>query len=392
MRLSAAGATVVAERLARGPVEAGEDRGPGSSGGAPASGASAGSVAPAAARLARRLVDAGVAHPVPPRGAGDVHDVTVVVPVRDRPAELTRCLRALGDHPHVVVVDDGSTDPGAVRAATDATGATLVRRPVPGGPAAARNTALEHVGTELVAFLDSDCVPPPGWLAPLVAHLEDPAVVAVAPRVRGIAAEDGTAGAVQPSGAAGGGATGAAPPSGAAGGGAAADRRPSTVARWGVARSPLDLGVRPARVVPGTAVSYVPTAALVVRRSALGDGFDPALRHGEDVDLVWRLHDAGGRLRYEPTVVVDHEEPAAADAFLVRRFRYGASAGPLARRHGARLAPLVVAPRPAVAAGLLLAGRPRTAALLVAAEAVRAERALRGPGVPHGTGAHAALR
>ena len=48
-----------------------------------------------------------------------------------------------------------------------------------------------------------------------------------------------------------------------------------------------------------TKVSYVPTAALLVRRAALdsvtpggGAVFDPALRYGEDVDLVWRLHDA----------------------------------------------------------------------------------------------------
>ncbi|MDO9407932.1 mycofactocin biosynthesis glycosyltransferase MftF [Patulibacter sp.] len=356
LRLSAAGGAVVAERLARGPVAEEMPIAAEHPTGAP--------TAPtAAARLARRLVDAGVAHPVPPPGAGDVRDVTVVIPVRDRAAELARCLRALGGHPHVLVVDDGSVDAAGVRAAAEGAGAELLRRDGSGGPAAARNTALPHVRTPLVAFLDSDCVPPPGWLAPLVAHLEDPAVAAVAPRVRGM--EDG---------------------------GASAERRPSTVARWGAARSPLDLGPRPARVVPGTAVSFVPTAALVVRRSVLGEGFDPALRHGEDVDLVWRLHDAGHRLRYEPAVVVGHDEPGAATSFLVRRFRYGTSAGPLARRHGDRLAPLVLAPRPAVAAGLLLAGRPRVAALLVLAEAARAERGLRGPGVARGTGARAALR
>jgi len=321
--------------------------------------------------LARRLVDAGATHPVPPPGTGDPSAVTVVIPVRDRPRELERCLAALAGHPRVVVVDDGSADPAAVLGVADAAGATVLRRATSGGPAAARNLALRHVRTPLVAFLDSDCVPPPGWLDLLVGHLEDPAVAAVAPRVRG---RDPRAADVSP-------------------GTASRDGvRPSWAVRWGVARSPLDLGTAPARVVPGTAVSYVPTAALVVRRSALGDGFDEALRHGEDVDLVWRLHDAGWTVRYQPAVVVAHEEPDAWRPFLVRRYRYGTSAGPLARRHGERLAPVVLAPGPTATVALLLAGRPRAAGLLLAARAVRTTRSLRGLGVPRATGTTAAVR
>ena len=47
---------------------------------------------------------------------------------------------------------------------------------------------------------------------------------------------------------------------------------------------------------PGSPVAYVPTAALVVRRSALEalDGFDEALAVGEDVDFVWRLTPPAG--------------------------------------------------------------------------------------------------
>ena len=58
-----------------------------------------------------------------------------------------------------------------------------------------------------------------------------------------------------------------------------------------------------------TRVAYVPTAALLVRRAALGDGFDESLRNGEDVDLVWRLIEAGWRVRYEPAVQVGTASP-----------------------------------------------------------------------------------
>jgi len=334
--------------------------------------------------LARTLVDGGLAHPRPPRAdRAAAGSVTVVVPVRDRPALLDRCLAAAGvSGADVLVVDDGSRDPAAVAAVCAAHGARLVRRAVSGGPAAARNTALAHVGTPLVAFLDSDCVPRPGWLEVLLGHFADPRVGAVAPRVTGSAdarppAEDGPR-----------------PPlahsfpivermcqsrDGAA--------RPGAVGRFAAARSPLDLGPRPARVAPGGRVSYVPTAALLVRREALGDGFDPALRYGEDVDLVWRLHDAGWRVRYEPAAAVDHAEPERLPELLARRFHYGTSAAPLAARHPGRLAPFVVHPWSAAVVGLALARRPGLAALVAGAQGVALARRLR----PAGAGARDAL-
>jgi hypothetical protein len=119
-------------------------------------------------------------------------------------------------------------------------------------------------------------------------------------------------------------------------------------------------------VAPGSRVSYVPTAALLVRRAAL-DGatdqqerevFDPALRYGEDVDLIWRLHEAGWRIRYEPAVQVPHESPPGWKGLLAKRFSYGTSAAPLARRHPAKMAPLVLQPWPAAATAALLARRP----------------------------------
>ena len=269
------------------------------------------------------LVDAGAAHPVPdPRPADDV---TVVVPTRDRAAELDRCLRALGPR-DVLVVDDGSTDPAAVEAVARRHGARLVTRPN-GGPAAARNTALPLLHKDFVAFLDSDCVPPPGWLEQLRGHLDDPRVAAVAPRVTG-----------------------------------------------GL-RSPLDLGTDPGDVRPGAPVSYVPTAALLVRRSAMV-AFDEDLRYGEDVDLVWRLVAAGWHVRYDPRVVVHHAEPARLADRLVRRYRYGTSAAPLSRRHPDAVRHLVVPPWPTAAVVAVLGGRAGLAVVAAAVTGARVDRHL----------------
>jgi mycofactocin glycosyltransferase len=305
----------------------------------------------AAARLARKLTDAGLAHPRPPELAARP-DVTVLIPVRDRAALLDRCLSALGQGYPVVVVDDGSADPGPVASVAAAHGAALVRREVNGGPGAARNTGLRHITTGLVAFLDSDCVPEPGWIERLAAHLADPAVAAAAPRLVAV-------------------------PAG-----------PDWAGRYTTAACCLDLGEAEARVVPGTRVAYVPTAALVVRRAALGpadgpgDVFDPALRWGEDVDLVWRLHGAGWRIRYDPAVRVSHHEPHGWAALLARRFRYGSSAAPLALRHPGQVPPLVLHPWPAMTVAGLLAGYPALAGLSFTGSVLAMRRTVHRAGLP----------
>ena len=66
--------------------------------------------------LARRLLDAGMLAPRPAPAAA-TSELTVVVPVRDRPAQLARCLDAvLAACPGapLIVVDDGSADPAAL--------------------------------------------------------------------------------------------------------------------------------------------------------------------------------------------------------------------------------------------------------------------------------------
>lgn len=326
----------------------------------------------AARSLARRITDAGLAHPVPVwrSSAGGADEVTVVIPVRDRPDGLNRCLAAVrgqadraghasnAEDPAsdgawrsartrpIIVVDDGSSDAHSVSAICERHGAQLVRRDVAGGPGEARNAALPFVRTPLVAFLDSDCLATPDWIDQLAGHFADPLVAAVAPRVKGEVCS--TAGAV---------------------------------ARFAASRSPLDMGLGPARVVPGGHVSYVPTAALLVRAASLGDGFDPDLRYGEDVDLIWRLHDAGWRIRYDPGVIVRHSEPGRWRALAARRYRHGTSAGPLAVRHRKRLAPLVLAPRQAATVALTLLGQRRLAIVIAATHTFDSARRLRPAGV-----------
>ena len=259
------------------------------------------------AQLARTLLDATVAHPRPTGGPSH-RDVTVVIPVRDNHSGLNRLVPALRGV-RVIIVDDGSIRPVDISdfAGVDAA-VEVIRHEHPRGPAAARNTGLAACDTDVVAFLDSDVLPHRGWLEALLGHLGDPAVAAVAPRIVALGAAD------------------------------------TAIARYEVAASALDLGEREAPVVPYGSVSYVPSAAILCRRTAVNQvgGFDEALNSGEDVDLCWRLIDAGFRLRYEPVALVGHAHRVTLRNWVSRRAFYGGSAAALAARHPDKTAPLLI--------------------------------------------------
>ena len=247
-------------------------------------------------QLLDRFVDAGALHPEHPGSPLSTADVTVVIPAYGRlPAETPAGVK-------VIVVDDAS--PMALTPARSPL-VTVVRHEVNRGPAAARNTGLGGVTTPLVAFVDTDVELPDGWLQPLLAHFADERVALVAPRVAGAPG-------------------------------------PSWLAGYEQRHGPLDLGDQPARIAAGTRVSYVPAAALVCRTAALRDlgGFDDTMRLGEDVDLVWRLAEAGHRCRYEPAAVVHHQPRPTLPALLAQRVGYGRSAAALDRRHPGAVAPL----------------------------------------------------
>jgi mycofactocin system glycosyltransferase len=289
-----------------------------------------------AERLTDRLLDAGAIHPRPDGGPFTAADVTVVVPVHD--GDVTDVLTALGPVGAVIVVDDASTVP------VTAPGVTVLRRVANGGPAAARNTGLAAVTTPLVAFVDADCRPDPGWLAPLLAHFADDRVAAVAPRITS-----------------------------PAGPGA------SVLARYEAARSPLDLGPTEARVRARSRVSYVPGAALVARADVLlaGGGFDEDLRYGEDVDLVWRLDELGLRVRYEPAAVVRHRPRSTLRAWSAQRMAYGCSAVQLAERHPGAVAPVAVSGWSAAVWALVGLGHPAAGSMVGAGTAAALARKLR---------------
>src|SRR5438132_988303 len=101
----------------------------------------------------------------------------VIVPTRNRPGSLAACLDALARQRGIadlelVVVDDGSLEPGRVGAAVAGSKARLLRSERPRGPAAARNLGAGAAAAPILLFTDDDCEPAPDWAARMTAAVE----------------------------------------------------------------------------------------------------------------------------------------------------------------------------------------------------------------------------
>lgn len=163
----------------------------------------------------------------------------------------------------VLVVDDASTDRTAETAR--AAGARVLvnaRRRNAGG---ARNAGIEAAAGDAFAFLDADVVAPPDWLALVREAMEkDPAVVAVGGRVR--------------------------------------SGRPGL---WG----DLDLYLNHSEWIDGRRAmekALIPTLAIVYRRDAVGAVRFVETNLGEDASFGASVLERGGRLWYEPRILMTH--------------------------------------------------------------------------------------
>ncbi len=269
--------------------------------------------------LADRLLELGMADPVVaelPEWTESA--ITFVVPVRDRALSLERLLTSIGAEQKIIVVDDFSRNPQPIAEITKRHGGQLIALTENVGPAGARNAGLEFVNTPYVVFVDSDVRLSSEVVPVLLKHFNDPKVALVAPRISGFV-EDG---------------------------------HHNWISRYEDSRSSLDLGRYPATVRPHSPVSWLPSAFIIAKVSALGSGFTPHMRVAEDVDLIWRLAEQGWRIRFEPSVEVKHEHRIKFGDWFSRKVFYGTGADSLAKRHGDKVAPALLAPW---SAGVLIA-------------------------------------
>ena len=106
-------------------------------------------------------------------------EISIIIPAYNAADTIFACVRALQTQTiprgryEIIVVDDGSADDTAQRAA-DA-GARVIRQEN-AGAAAARNRGAQAAQGEILLFTDSDCIPAPDWVAQMVAPFADQSV------------------------------------------------------------------------------------------------------------------------------------------------------------------------------------------------------------------------
>jgi GT2 family glycosyltransferase len=210
-------------------------------------------------------------------------EISVIVPVRDRPAELAELVAALERQTlrresfEVVIADDGSVDASIAWFETPDGRVRILRGAALGAPAA-RNRAARAARAPLLATTDSDCLPEPGWLEAGLAVLEE-AELAAGP-VRSLVPE-----------------------------------RPSVWALLYMERLDQEGAVRSGQAM---------TANLFVRRELFEGvgGFDESLLSGPDYDFVERCLAAGAKLTFTPAAVVRHASRDTGREYLGKAWTY----------------------------------------------------------------------
>jgi len=259
--------------------------------------------------------------------------VTIVIPSYNRAKELERCLRSLFALDYaagcleIIVVDDASTDETGnmlqrlvKESPTHGLELRVAHHEKRQGVGIGRNTGAAAAQYDLIAYIDSDCVASPGWLRELVPAFQNMQLASVGGMIR-------------------------------------AYERKTLLGRYEDLRSSLYMGERPQQVSLKGPLTYLPTANMVVRRTAWWqlDGFAP-LTQGEDVDFSRRLLLSGAGMNYIPQGVVYHDYRTTLDAFLHIRAAYASAEAELVKRHPTERRILLLPPEQAVFAAALIGG------------------------------------
>jgi O-antigen biosynthesis protein len=218
--------------------------------------------------------------------------ISIILPTYNRLPLLKKAIAALqaqqypADRFEILIVDDGSTDGTAVYLASQ-TGIRTIRQ-ANRGPSAARNAGVQAAQADLLAFIDDDCQATPGWLAALAESLQDQSI----PNL----------------------------------GAVCGPILPAQHTHWLHPFYLFSGRIHPQNSVSGaTNVVFSCNMALSRQTLAAVGGFDAAFEHpgGEDLDLSYRLRQAGYRLHLNSEAVVRHRYPASFREMTAHFWHHG---------------------------------------------------------------------
>lgn len=224
--------------------------------------------------------------------------VTAALCTRDRPRQLRRALQSLAQQTHapeeILVVDSHPTSTlSHDMVVNEYPGVRYVLEEAP-GIGQARDRALREARHEIVAFLDDDAVAEPDWTEAIrtaMSGADRPA--ACTGRVEALLLETRAQRLFEANGGFDRGGNRIVLPS---------------AATVGAVRTPLIAWA--VSIGSGCSMALDRAAAIASGGFDSAFGAEPELPGGEDLDLLWRLIDAGHVVAYEPAVRARHEHRA----------------------------------------------------------------------------------
>lgn len=223
--------------------------------------------------------------------------ISVIVCTYNGSATLSECLASLQklNHPdyEVLVVDDGSTED--IRRLVAAFPEVRYVRQEHAGLSAARNRGMKEARGSILAYTDDDCLADEDWLLHLTRGFDAPEWVAC--------------------------------------GGPNIPPGPRNAAEAIVAAAP---GAPAHVMLNDLEAEHLPGCNLAIRKTALeaiGGFREHYQTAGDDVDVCWRLRDAGGKLRFQPGAMVWHHRRRCFSAYLKQQRGYGHAEALLMKDH-----------------------------------------------------------
>ena len=218
--------------------------------------------------------------------------VTALIPAYNEQTVIAQTIASLlrSDEPpdEILVIDDGSTDGTAdfVEATFGAEPTVRVLRQANAGKSAALNLGIAEATGDVLVCADADTQFASDTVRRLVRHFADPRVGAVAGNVK-------------------------------------VGNRRNLLTRWQSLEYITSQNLERLAYSLGDAITVVPGAVGAWRRRAVldADGYLTDT-HAEDMDLTWRLHRAGWRVRTEQGAVAYTEAPETLQPLLKQRFRW----------------------------------------------------------------------
>jgi mycofactocin system glycosyltransferase len=236
----------------------------------------------------------------------DLPFVSIIIPVRNRPEEISACLKSLEevDYPkkklEIIVVDDASQDntPEMIQKFPQVRPIFLTEH---SQASLCRNQGAKAAKGDILAFIDSDCLADPSWLRELVPAFRDQTL-------------------------------------GGLGGLVDSYFHEKSLDKYEEVKSALKISSWFKRSKKEELFFYLPFCNFLVRRKLFIKlkGLKEELHVGEDVDFCWRLQDSNSFLEYRPMGRVFHKHRNNPLAFCIRRFDYGTSEPLLQKLHPKR--------------------------------------------------------